>query len=68
MIPVWKFTSNETYSEAEIRCLADKVEIILSDTEGDYLSADTPEREYIFFRSGNEWKLNHTWGHFIISK
>lgn len=33
-----------------------------------YIVADTPETEYWFTQSGHYWKLNHTWGHFIVFK
>jgi hypothetical protein len=36
--------------------------------QGEFLIADTPDKEYWFKRDGHYWKLDHTWGHFILTK
>jgi len=57
------FEYNKTYSEDDILKVATPV-----NHQGEYLIADSPNIEYWFIRDGHFWKLDHTWGHFIIGK
>ena len=57
------FHSGKTYSEDEITKEATPIT-----HDGDYLIADTPDREYWFLREGHFWKLDHTWGHFYLQE
>jgi len=66
MMNGWIYKSNKVYSTEEIENRAIMATII-NDADNT-LTADTPEREYVFRAEGDGWVLDHTWRHFILGK